>query len=61
MAEGETKRRHRIKAWRQKRAAKAARTGDTAEKLAERRKAADQPDAGDVAARVGHITIIGGF
>jgi hypothetical protein len=59
MATGVTNRRHPIRRWRDKRAAKAARTRDTPEKLAERRKVADPPDVKDAATRAG--TIFGTF
>ena len=50
-----------LKRLREKRAAKAARSGDTPEKLAERRKPSEHQSPKDVADKVGFGGFLGGF
>ena len=62
MAESEAQKAHRLKEWREKRAAKRALTGDTPQKLAERPKPGDQPEVKDNIDRAGRGGFIaGGF
>jgi hypothetical protein len=55
MAEGGApkQKHHRVKDWREQRAARRARTGDTPEKLAERAKPGDPPSVAENANRAG--------
>lgn len=53
------KRPNPLKRWRERRAAKAAFRGDTAERLVERRKRSDQPDVKDAAGRASGIGLGG--
>ena len=61
MSKGETTRLQPLKRLREKRAAKAALSGDTVEKLAERRKPSDPRSPKDVAEKVGLGGFLGGF
>lgn len=61
MGKRDTSRLQPLKGRREKRAAKAARTGDTPEKLAERGRRGERPSPKDVAERVGLGGFVGGF
>jgi hypothetical protein len=61
MSKGETTRLQPLKRLREKRAVKAARSGDTPEKLAERRKPSDHQSPKDVADKASLGGFLGGF
>lgn len=61
MSKGKTTRLQPLQRLREKRAATAARSGDTPEKLAERRKPSDPQSPKDVANKIGFGGFLGGF